>query len=109
MGIVAGVNVPVVPLRFWLGYNFSDKLNNTPQTARSGIPAGTEVGLNGNGIKAGIGFTPLPLLSFNAEYIYSKYDSITLNGVDTPLSAGTAGIINKVLLLSLSVPLSLGY
>lgn len=67
MGVFVGYNFPVL-LRVYAGYEFLSNINseNTSQD--------TEVDIKGTATKVGIGFTPLPLVAINLEYIMAKYD-----------------------------------
>lgn len=94
LGIVAGVSVPVLPLRGWLGFNFMDKWSSSTST------------LSGTSFKLGVGFKFIPFVSVNAEYILSSYSSVTENGVTQNFTSGSS-ISTKMAMISVSVPLSL--
>jgi hypothetical protein len=67
------------------------------------VQAKTKTGdttLEGTGMKVGVGFTPIPLLSINLEYMTSEWDEA--NGI--ALSSAMKG---KFMGLSVSVPLDL--
>lgn len=78
---VAGVDLPIL-LRGWVGYGFSDELK---------FDSGTE---KGTSTKIGVGFTGLPFVSLNLEYVTEKIDS---NNLD---------LKNNAYVLSVSLPLS---
>ncbi len=90
MAAVAGVNLKIV--RLWAGYIFDTEAEDKDGTLK----------FEGNGMKAGIGFKPLPVipLSFNLEYGLHEYDKA--NG----LTLGS-NLETKVLLLSVSAPFNL--
>lgn len=92
MALVAGVSLPVV--RLWAGYLFDAEVE-----AKTG---GSTVKFEGNGMKAGLGFKPVPFLplSLNAEYIMTEYDKA--NG--TTLATKRE---NKMFFISISAPFSL--
>jgi hypothetical protein len=97
VGLVAGVSLPLLPLRFWLGYNFVDKLSGSVGT--------TDVSLSGNSFKLGAGFKFI-LVSLNAEYIITSYGSLDVGSVAQALPGGN-NFTGKTIVLSASVPLSL--
>ncbi len=66
LGAFVGFEFPIL-LRVYAAYNFSDKLK-----FKSDYRSGTYEG--DSGIKLGVGFTALPLLSINVEYVASSYD-----------------------------------
>jgi len=101
LGVVAGVEMPILPLRIWLGYNFLDNL------ADGSVAGGTvSKGLNGSSFKFGAGYKVIPLVSLNAEYTITNFGSSSSAGVSSNLNAGqTAGI--NTLLLSASFPIEL--
>jgi hypothetical protein len=98
LGLVAGVNIPILPFRFWVGYNFLDKMNNTY--------SGQENSLSGHSFKLGAGFKLIPLVSLNAEYIITNYNDLSAAGTSIPLPGGDS-ITGKMILFSASVPLSI--
>jgi hypothetical protein len=65
--------------------------------------ASTKVGdtkLEGTGMKVGLGFTPIPLLSINLEYMTSEWDEADGQTIDPAMKGKFMG-------LSVSVPLDL--
>lgn len=101
LGAVAGVELPALPLRFWLGYNFMD------QIADSSVSGGTTPsGARGSSLKLGAGYTVIPFVSINAEYIMTNIASTFSGGTSTNLPSGTSAGMNS-LLVSVSVPLDL--
>jgi hypothetical protein len=99
LGVVAGVALPVLPLRFWLGWNIMDRLSDTNS-------AGSDATLKGMSFKVGAGYKVIPLLSLNAEYIMASYGSadVTTNGVTTTTTSSNYSFSHKILFLSASVP-----
>ncbi len=86
---VAGVDLPIL-LRGWVGYGVSDEI--TVDTASTKI--------KGKPVKIGVGFTGLPFISLNFEYIMENLDKIESN-------AGTNNSPGKMdsYMLSVSLPL----
>ncbi|MDG0815857.1 outer membrane beta-barrel protein [Bdellovibrio svalbardensis] len=85
---VVGVDLPIL-FRVWAGYGFSDelKLETTPSMKGTGT-----------NYKFGLGFTALPFVSLNAEYIKGK-----LTGGDIHDNFPDAQ--NESVVLSVSLPL----
>ncbi len=101
LGAVAGIELPALPLRFWLGYNFIDQL------ADSSVGGGTtSSGASGSSLKLGAGYKVIPLVSINAEYIMTGLASTSSGGTSTNLPTGTSAGMSS-LLISASVPLGL--
>jgi hypothetical protein len=97
-GPVVGVSLPALPLRFWAAYLLWDY---STQKA-----TGYDQIISGSGLKVGGGYTIIPLLSLNFEYVmhtYTKYDDKVLNtSGDLPTSVkGTDFVI------SASIPLDI--
>jgi hypothetical protein len=84
-GIDVGASIPMVPVRAWVGYDFTNQ--NKSSTTK----------LEGNAIKLGAGFSGLPFISLNVEYIMGKYTKA--NGVDL-----TTDLKSNVVFLSVSAP-----
>ncbi|HWU44238.1 MAG TPA: hypothetical protein VN132_12395, partial [Bdellovibrio sp.] len=64
---VVGVDLPIL-LRAWAGYGFSDQfVLDTPYNST----------IKGKSFKLGVGFTGLPFVSLNVEYLKSTADEIT--------------------------------
>lgn len=95
LGLVAGVKLPML-FRVWAGYNFIDN-QNTSQNNQS-------TQLAGSSFKLGVGYSILPMLSANAEFLMNKYGKFTdesNKSVSGDIGSG------KSFLLSVSAPLSL--
>ena len=104
LGIVAGVELPMLPLRFWLGYNFMNTQSMTQPAV--GAVAASDLSLSGSGIKLGVGYKVIPLVSVNAEYIMSSYGSAK-NALGVQQFATGQSISVNSFLLSVSVPFTL--
>lgn len=87
-----GVGVPLI--RAWVGYGVMNdlKLKNS----------GGESTYTGTAMKAGVGFTGLPFVSLNAEYIMNDY-----NKLKTPLGEGDTDAKGSEIRLSASLPFDL--
>ena len=110
LGVVGGVNVPIplLPLRFWVGYNFLDNLNNTTNQDRAGILSGTDVSLSGHSFKAGLSYFLFSVVSLNAEYLASVYNSYSQSSISASIPYGGSNVTTHSLLLSVGVPFTLG-
>lgn len=89
---VIGVNLPVV--RAWVGYGL---MNETK--VKTAIADTTHSG--GSHVKLGVGFSLIPMLSLNAEYIISDYKKL-----ESSLGSGDSNLKSNTVLVSASVPLS---
>ncbi len=85
-----GLDVPVLPIRFWGKYIFS---RDTTVESTTG-----DIDYSGDGYGIGAGFTGLPFLSINLEYLMTNYDEKDSESVDYD--------VNTVL-FSLSIPFSI--
>lgn len=84
LGIFVGYNFPVM-LRVYGVYNLKAE-------AKSKSSAGNSDLKEGKGIKLGVGFTPLPLVSINLEYFQNEYDKVVSGGTTyTTLNAKNGG------------------
>ncbi len=82
VGLVAGIKLPVIPLRFWIGYNFYDHLRtNWFYWSSTQIYDHYVANFSGESFKLGAGYGFLPFLSANVEYMRSSYSSF-LNETD---------------------------
>jgi hypothetical protein len=96
-----GYDFPVL-LRIWMGYG----LSNATKAEYDGGGGSLELS-DGTNLKFGVGFTPLPLISLNIEYLthdYAKYKTGTTSGktADVYDAHKETGIM-----LSVSLPLAL--
>lgn len=64
-GFMGGFSFPVIPVRTWLVWYPLDKASVRPGGS-----------LSGNGVKLGVGFDPIPPVSFNMEYKTSTYNDL---------------------------------
>ncbi len=95
VGLVAGVLVPLINIRFWLGYHFLDHLTGTNSAT-----------LNGFSLKIGASMPIFVFFSLNAELISSSYSQQTSSGGTSAINlAGPTN--NSHLLVSFSSPLTL--
>lgn len=84
LGIFAGYNFPVM-LRVYGVYVLKAE-------SKSKDSSGTATLKEGKGIKLGVGFTPLPLVSINLEYFQNEYDKVDVGGTTyTNLNPKTSG------------------
>ena len=95
VGISAGIDMPVLPIRVWAGYFESEFSADLPSV-------GEYLFENGDGIKAGIGFTFLPIIDINFEYYSAEYDKYSIAGVEQNFKA-----VDKGAVVSISAPFSL--
>jgi hypothetical protein len=101
VGPVVGASLPMLPLRFWLAYYMMDYAT----LKSTGTPAYDLIN-NGTAIKVGAGYTIIPLVSVNLDYVthtYTKSEDKIL-GVTGDLNPNIKG---TDIFLSVSVPLSL--
>ncbi|MCB0348709.1 MAG: outer membrane beta-barrel protein [Bdellovibrionales bacterium] len=91
MGITAGADIPIAPLRAWAGYYKADYI-----PSGSGYKYKAE---DGSGYKLGLGITVLPVIDINLEYFSGEYD--TLNDVSV------TDLKEKGLMVSISAPFDL--
>jgi hypothetical protein len=98
LGATAGVNL-ILGLRLFAGYGFSNDLT-LKKTAG-------DVSAKGTYTKAGIGISPIPFLSFNLEYIMSKYSKVNIGtgkGLEE-LATNYKSFDNNTLMATVSIPL----
>ncbi len=101
-GLIAGVSVPVLPLRFWVGYDFLNTM--TISDVDSGVLGEVDVKLSGYMMRVGAGFKVIPLLQIWAEYQMSTMTETEVLGItveeDDPEAEST-------IMVGLSIPLSI--
>ncbi|MEN0057500.1 MAG: outer membrane beta-barrel protein [Bdellovibrio sp.] len=90
LGLVVGFDLPVL-LRVWAAYGFSNELKFDDSVSTK---------VKGNNMKLGVGFTGLPFVSLNLEYIKDDFKD-----VETSLGNGDADFDHDSLMLSVSLPL----
>jgi hypothetical protein len=83
---VAGVDFPIL-LRAWFGYGFKNELKLDDYDQK----------LEGTSTKLGVGFTGLPFVSLNLEYLMEDYDKVNGNSLSTHSK-------NNAYVLSVSLP-----
>lgn len=88
---VLGVNLPIL-LRGWIGYGISDQFV---------IDSPVNSTMKANSTKIGLGFTFLPLVSLNVEYIKGTVSEIT----GGTLANSSPSTTSESFLVSLSLPL----
>ncbi|QDK44752.1 hypothetical protein DOM22_06030 [Bdellovibrio sp. ZAP7] len=66
---VAGIDLPIL-LRGWVGYGVTSELK---------MDGGSNAKYTGNPIKIGVGFTALPFISLNLEYINENINKVETN------------------------------
>jgi hypothetical protein len=88
MGLTALFSPPVLPVRVWAGYIF--KTESKTDLFK----------FEGNGLKVGAGFSLIPFVSLNAEYIMSTYNKANGMSLVDDLKVNSAFI-------SVSVPLEI--
>ena len=91
LGLVAGVDLPII--RLFGGYGFSNTIKTSDDTK-----------FEGTYLKAGVGFTALPFVSLNLEYIINDFKKV--NG-ESLSAAGMDKVSGNVLAFSVSLPLDL--
>lgn len=85
---VVGVDFPIL-VRGWLGYGLLNewKLDSSPSAK-----------LKGDSMKIGVGFTGLPFVSVNFEYIKDSFDKYEMNGTTD------VDVENTAYMISVSLP-----
>lgn len=103
-GLVGGISLPLLPLRFWLGWNILDRLSSSKIINSST----TDLTAKGMSFKVGAGYQVIPFLSLNAEYIMTTYTSgeNTTQGTVTNQPSDYS-LSHKMFVISASVPLNL--
>ena len=88
---VVGLDFPIL-LRAWAGYGFSDEMKlESPYNSKA----------TGKNFKLGVGFTGLPFVSLNAEYIKGTADKIEAGGVTN----NSPDLKTESFVISVSLPL----
>lgn len=99
LGLTFGFDFPIL-VRAWVGYNFTENLKNKY--------VGGDDSYKGTGTKVGVGFTGLPFVSINLEYIMRKYTEATGSAIfstGVKLSDLYESYDHNTLMLSVSLPL----
>lgn len=109
-GVTAIFSPPVLPLRIWVGYQFSEKL-----TQKYGS---VEFSKTGTALKFGGSFTVLPLvmasLTLNVEYIMANYGDFALSNDKGSVNIGgntlTFGDLKQnTVLISIGLPFDIPF
>ena len=98
-GLFAGVDIPLA-FRAWMTWIMRSKLEGRVDQAIFAHDAM----FRGQGQSIGVGFSPLPFVSFNIEYISVKYGDYQRNGVDVENYNDELNL--HEIFLSISVPLN---
>ncbi|MBT3586412.1 MAG: hypothetical protein HN509_16005 [Halobacteriovoraceae bacterium] len=114
MGLFVGYELPIM-FRFWATYFFKTTMevdgqaNNTVDLGGTGAVAEYD----GSGFGIGLGYTAIPMLSFNFEYRVITYDELSFSGataalpVDGNATLGTMGEQEATeMIFSVSIPLN---
>ena len=95
---VVGVHIPL--FRFWGGYGIIYDLTLKDD--------GAETTYKGTALKAGVGFTGLPFVALNLEYIMGTTDKLKTSSGETSVSdLGYSSVKSNLVLLSVSMPFDL--
>lgn len=94
LGAFVAIDMPIF-VRFYGSYFFSSTATTDALSTTHG-----DVKFEGSGYRAGIGFTFLPFVSINVEYIETNYDD------DDHTDLTNVDIDNKGIIVGLSLPLT---
>lgn len=97
LGVTGGVDLPLV--RFFAGYGFDNKFTLKPTNG--------DTTFKGTYTKVGVGFSLIPMLKLNLEYIINKYPKFTQGGTEYDLSALYNKLEHNTVFLSVSAPFNL--
>lgn len=97
IGVIVGAGFPAFPLRLWGGYYF---IHNSTYDSNNDK-------LTGSAIKFGLGYSVVPLVSLNAEYIMGTYDERESGGTTTAVGEGSDEV--NIIYISLSVPFTMPF
>lgn len=97
--LTAGIDLPVL-LRFWGGYGLMNTATFKDSSGDSKLTGGSHM-------KFGLGFTGLPLVSLNLEYLMHEHKKIDAGGTETSTSDIYKTFKESGMLLSVSVPFDL--
>ncbi|WP_415061616.1 outer membrane beta-barrel protein [Bdellovibrio sp.] len=89
LSAVVGMDFPIL-LRAWLAYGFVNEIK---------FDDAFDSKVKGSNVKVGVGFTGLPFVSLNVEYIKDDFKD-----VDTNLGSGTTDLKHDSVMLSVSLP-----
>ncbi len=97
--LVGGIAIPL--LRAWLGYGLMNDL--------SAKFSGGEMKFKGDALKLGVGFTGLPFVAINFEYIMNDYKKLSTVGGEGSIGGSNyySSVKMNSLLVSVSLPFDL--
>ncbi len=101
LGITLGAQLPAIPMRFWIGFNFLNSVTPNEYLAISNISKA--VGLQGTAFKIGYSTRIYSPVWLNFEMIYGQFSNYS-SGSTQPLPSLTSTSYNYFL-LSLSAPI----
>jgi hypothetical protein len=97
MGVTGGVDLPLV--RLFAGYGFDNKFTVKPSSG--------DVVFKGTYTKLGAGFSLIPLIKINLEYIINTYPKFSTGGTEYDRSVSYNKFDHTTLFLSVSAPFNL--
>lgn len=103
-GITAAVQLPAIPLKFWIGFNFLNLLSSNLYLGVAGI--NDSVSLIGNAFKIGTGVRVYSPIYINLEAYYGRFTSYFASGSSSALPDKTT-VGTTFYLLSISTPFTL--
>ncbi|HEX4923979.1 MAG TPA: hypothetical protein VFV50_07830 [Bdellovibrionales bacterium] len=100
-GPVVGASLPALPLRLWAAYLLWDY-----STQKISGPPSYDVISSGTAMKLGLGYTAIPLLSVNLEYVMHTYTKAE-NKLTSTTSDLSPNVKSNEIVISASVPFEL--
>lgn len=82
LGVFVGYNFPIL-VRVYGSYFFDAELKDTFK-------------LEGTAIRLGVGFSPLPLLDVNLEYMMGTYDKVNGSSINPDVKTDTYGLVLSI-------------
>lgn len=101
-GLTGGAELPAIPWRFWIGFNFINTLEPQPYLTIAGI--NSAVGLLGTAFKVGSGIKLFSPIWLNFEMIYGQFSRYS--NPNLQILPGTISTSYNYFFLSLSTPFS---
>ncbi len=98
-GLIAGVSVPVLPIRGWIGYDLINTYTISEYSATNDIT------YRGSTLKIGAGFKMIPFIQIWAEYQMQTFTEYEIEGSDPVEPADS--VKNNIIALGVSIPLSI--
>ena len=99
MGLVVGASLPII--RIWAGYGFSNKYTI------KGTNGDPNTDFKGTYTKAGLGFSLIPFIDLNAEYIMNKFEKFNPGTSEVNIKDVYSNHDYNTVMISLSAPFSL--